>query len=268
MAPELPGSRRTCPSTEERYTMRRASTCLAVLGLALIARLPSVASAAPRSPSKRRPCRSRATATPGTSSAPAPRSKPNTRSPAPNTADYPPPLIGVNFYLPKGAKITPVGLPDLPGRTSIKRRKGTSKAAPRARKPDRSGKSSASSPSARNPCPEEVDRRIVLRARRWAEFFTFGHDPASLEIPSTGNYTELTGTGGKGPELVDADPARRNGAGRPGRVGREHHGQGRLRHRPKGKHATKDTYYGTVPTKCPKGGFPLKTELIFAASAA
>ncbi|HYM56022.1 MAG TPA: hypothetical protein VES97_11705, partial [Solirubrobacteraceae bacterium] len=27
------------------------------------------------------------------------------------------------------------------------------------------------------------------------------------------------------------------------------------------------TYYGTVPTKCPKGGFPVKSEMIFANTA-
>ena len=46
MAPELPGSRRTVHQMRERNLMRRASTCLAVLGFALLA-LPGVASAAP-----------------------------------------------------------------------------------------------------------------------------------------------------------------------------------------------------------------------------
>src|SRR5271167_916361 len=46
MAPELPGSRRTCPSTEERIQMRRASICLALLGLAVLG-IPAAASAAP-----------------------------------------------------------------------------------------------------------------------------------------------------------------------------------------------------------------------------
>jgi hypothetical protein len=27
----------------------------------------------------------------------------------------------------------------------------------------------------------------------------------------------------------------------------------------------KTVYYGTMPTKCPKGGFPVKTELMFEA---
>src|SRR4029077_19513079 len=46
MVPELPGSRRTCPSTEERKLMRRASTCLALLGSLAVLGLPAVASAA------------------------------------------------------------------------------------------------------------------------------------------------------------------------------------------------------------------------------
>ena len=46
MAPELPGSRRTCPSTRGENLMRRASTCLALLGLAVLG-LTGVASAAP-----------------------------------------------------------------------------------------------------------------------------------------------------------------------------------------------------------------------------
>ncbi len=31
----------------------------------------------------------------------------------------------------------------------------------------------------------------------------------------------------------------------------------------RGKHK-KTIYYGKVPTKCPKGGFPMKTEVVFA----
>src|SRR6202165_5571210 len=46
MVPELPGSRRTCPSTEERNLMRRASTCLALLGSLAVLGLPAAASAA------------------------------------------------------------------------------------------------------------------------------------------------------------------------------------------------------------------------------
>src|ERR1035437_7567687 len=48
LTPELPGSRRTCPSTRGEKLMRRASTCLALLSLAALGALglPAVSSAA------------------------------------------------------------------------------------------------------------------------------------------------------------------------------------------------------------------------------
>ena len=108
MAPELPGSRRTCPSTEERNLMRRASTCLALLGLAVSGptgrRVGGADGHAQGREGRAHPGAS--PPAPATSSAPVPPSKPNTRSKAPNTGGVPSPLTGVNFSCPAGAKLT------------------------------------------------------------------------------------------------------------------------------------------------------------------
>ena len=93
------------------------------------------------------------------------------------------------------------------------------------------------------------------------EFFTDGHSPVSLEILSNGHYVNLGGGGGFGPELDHRGAARRERARRAVRVGQDDRRQGRLGDT--SQHG-KTIYYGRVPTKCPKGGFPLKTEVIFA----
>ncbi len=92
--------------------MRRASTCLAVIGLAVLA-LPGVASAAPTVTFK-------AQAVPITGF---PHTGNILGAGAAVLAEYkiegteyggfPPPIIGVNFYLPTGSEAAPVGLPDM-----------------------------------------------------------------------------------------------------------------------------------------------------------
>ena len=91
------------------------------------------------------------------------------------------------------------------------------------------------------------------------EFFTNGHSPVSLEILSKGHYVHLGGAGGFGPELIAEVPLVSTVPGAPfasvesisvkAGSARKVHG--------------KPVYYGRVPKKCPKGGFPIKTEMIF-----
>ncbi len=125
----------------------------------------------------------------------------------------PPPLIGVNFYLPSGAKVHPQGL-----------------------------LSSFYAPGG------------------GMEFFTDGHSPVSLEILSSGHYVNLDGAGGSGPELIAQVPLVASVPGAPYasvrlinlKVGSAYRTHGHT------------IYYGRVPSKCPKGGLLMKTEVIFA----
>src|SRR5438270_511475 len=108
-APELPGSRRKAVHQQRREDlMRRASTCLAVLGAALLM-LPAVASATPEVKFK-----ALAVPIPGY-----PETGNLFNAGAAVEAEYqitsteylgaPPPLKGINFYLPAGVKLNTKG---------------------------------------------------------------------------------------------------------------------------------------------------------------
>ena len=106
------------------------------------------------------------------------------------------------------------------------------------------------------------DRRSVDRPRverGGLLFFTNGHSPVSLEILSVGNFTNLSGGGGFGPKFIGEVPLVSTVPGAPYASVKTisvKTGSARKVH-------GKPVYYGTVPKKCPKGGFPLKTEVIF-----
>ena len=115
---------------------------------------------------------------------------------------------------------------------------------------------------------ERVEERATLESfyapNGGIEFFTNGHSPVSLEILSSGHYVHLGGAGGFGPELVANVPLVSTVPGAPfvsvesisvkAGSARRVHG--------------KPVYYGRVPKKCPKGGFLMKTELIFDENGA
>ena len=91
-------------------------------------------------------------------------------------------------------------------------------------------------------------------------FYTEGHSPVQLEFVSAGRYFNLGGAGGFGPKLVTQVPLVETVPGAPDasvekinvKVGAARRSHG------------KPIYYGTMPKRCPKGGFPVKAELIFA----
>src|SRR5256885_12301596 len=108
MAPELPGSRRTCPSKEERNLMRRASTCLAVLGLAALS-LTGVASAAPTVTLKAKAVPIPGFPHTGNHKGVGAAAQAEFTISGTEYGGFPPPLIGVNFFLPTGSKIHSAG---------------------------------------------------------------------------------------------------------------------------------------------------------------
>jgi hypothetical protein len=268
MSPDRHGSGATrieadLSSTEERELMRRASTCLAVLAFAALA-LPSLASAAP-------------TVTLKAIAVPIPKPGGGTWPGTGNIysagaaveAEYhitsteyggfPPPLIGVNFYLPTGAKLHPAGFPSCAATTL-----------------EQTGPSACPSKSKAGPVGEVLgivsfgSTRVEEKAELSSfyapggglEFYTFGHSPTLLEILSTGHYVNLGGGGGFGPKLITNVPLVATVPGAPYasvefikiKVGSAF------------KQGKKLISYGTLPKKgqCPKGGFKVKTEVIFA----
>jgi hypothetical protein len=171
---------------------------------------------------------------------------------------FPPPLIGVNVYLPAGVKLNSQAFPTCPLRTIVDERE-----------PSKCPRGSAAGP------PGKVFGVVSFggtRVKEAGEIFSFfapgggfefltdGHSPVVLEIPTTARLVHRAGFGGFGPEFVGEIPLVQTVPGAPyasveaiditlGAAIRRH---GRA------------VYYGTVPRTCPHGGFRAKTELIFA----
>ncbi|MGA2454842.1 MAG: hypothetical protein ABSG93_15095 [Solirubrobacteraceae bacterium] len=236
--------------------MRRAFTCIATLGLVLLA-MPGVASAAPTVTFK-----SLAVPIPGF-----PGTGNIFGAGAADLAEYgitgteyqgsPPPVIGVNYYLPKGTELHTSGFPTCA--TATLEQFG----------PVKCPKGSAAGPIGKvigfvtfggERVEEEAELSSFYSPGGGLEFFTDGHSPVSLEILSKGKYVNLHGAGGYGPELKTIVPLVPSVPGAPfasvksitvkAGSARKSHG--------------KAIYYGKLPKKCPKGGFPVKTEVIFA----
>jgi hypothetical protein len=243
--------------------MRRAATCLAVLALAVLA-LPSLASAAP-------------TVTLKAVAVPIPKPGGGTYPGTGNIygagtaveAEYhisgteyggfPPPLIGVNFYLPTGSKLHPAGFPGCPATTLEKT--GPS-ACPTKSKAGPVGEVLGIVSFGKERVEEKLELSSFYAPGGGLEFYAFGHSPTLVEILSTGHYVNLGGGGGFGPKLIANVPLVATVPGAPFasaefikvKVGSAF------------KQGKKLISYGTVPKKgqCPKGGFKIKSEMIFA----
>ena len=252
--------------------IRRASTCLALLGLAVLG-VPAVASAAPTAQISS--FKAQAVAIPKPGGGVWPKTGNCLGCGAAVEAEYLitgsgygvttqnpaggiPPISQVNFYLPAGAKINANGF-------------GTCTAAtlrnvgPTGCKP-----SSIASPVGNalgevtfgtERVPEEAELRAFFAPGGGLNFYVAGHSPVSLEIISSGKYVN-SGKPPYGLELQTLVPAIATVPGAPlastktinVKVGAAI------------KKGKKLLSYITLPKKCPRGGFPVKTEIIFGGS--
>ncbi|HEX5224384.1 MAG TPA: hypothetical protein VFW29_04575 [Solirubrobacteraceae bacterium] len=174
---------------------------------------------------------------------------------------FPAPLIGVNFFLPKGTKLHTSGFPTCP----------ISNLEPAGQGPSACPKGSAAGPVGhvlgevafgKEVVPEEATLESFYAPGGGIEFYTSGHSPVSLEILSKGHYTKLGGGGGFGPELITEVPLVETVPGAQDASVEKIVVQAGSAIK-KGK---KIIYYGRVPKKgqCPKGGFLIKAEFMFA----
>jgi hypothetical protein len=238
--------------------MRRASCCLALLGLAVLAlALPGAASAAPTVKFK-----AKAVPIPGF-----PHTGNIFGAGAAVEAEYeisgteyggfPPPLIHVNFYLPAGTKLHPTGFPTC----------ATSVLEPSGKGPSGCPKGSSSGPIGsgegfvafgKEVVPEKVTIQGFYAPGGGLTFFTFGHEPVLLEILSKGHYVSAGAPFGKKLEsdipLVETVPGAQDASVKTIKlkVG------GAVRR------GGKTIYYGRLPRSCPKGYLPVRTALTFA----
>lgn len=251
--------------------MRRASTCLAVLGLAVLG-LPAAASAEPEA--KIASFKAKAVPIPKPGGGTFPHTGNILGAGAAVEAEYVfegsgygatpqvpnggiPPISGVNFYLPGGAKINPKGF----GTCSEATLKNVG---PTGCKPN-----SAASPKGSvlgevtfgtERVPEQAELRAFFAPGGGLLFYTAGQSPVSLEIVSSGHYVNSHAP--YGPELITQVPPVQSVPGAPLASVKTI----KIKAGAAIKKGKKLISYGTLPKKCPKGGFPVKTEVTFGGS--
>jgi len=236
--------------------MRKVSTCVAVLGLALLA-MPGVAGATPTVSFK-----AEAVPIPGfphTGNILGAGTDLKTEYAIGGTEYFgsPPPIIGVNFYLPAGATLHPSGFPTCPEETILKVGPG---ACPKGSAAGPVGSVLGYVTFGGERVEETAELFSFFKPGNGIEFFAFGHTPTVIEILSKGTYVHLGGAAGYGPEAVISVPLIASVPGAPyasvktitGKFGAAIKSHG------------KTIYYGRVPKTCPKAGFKVKTEVIFA----
>ena len=238
--------------------MRRAATRLVVLGFAAACVSPALASAAPTIKVK-----AKAVAIPGfrgTGNFYGKGAAVQAELEIKGTeyGGHPAPLIGVNFWLPKGSKINTKGF------------KTCSKASLEQMGPRACRKGSAAGPEGHalgvvelgaERVPEEV-KILSYFTPGGLLFYVEGHSPVSLEFVSAGHWRHLGGGAGFGPELMTEVPLVEPITGAADASTEKISIKSGTAMR-RGK---KVVYYGTVPKKgeCKKGHFKGKVEMIFA----
>jgi hypothetical protein len=250
--------------------MRRASTCLALLGSLAVLGLPAAASAAPTVTFK---AKAVPIPKPGGGTYPGTGNILNAgaaleanfvltgsgygATPA-NPAGGIPPLAAVNFYLPAGAKINSSGFSTCS--ESILKNTG----------PSGCSKGSVASPKGNalgevtfgtERVPEEASLQAFFGPNKSLYFYVDGSSPVSLEFVSTGTYVN-SGVAPYGLELKSTVPAIATVPGAPLASTKNIN----IKVGAAIKKGKKLISYGTLPSKCPAGGFPLKAELIFGGS--
>jgi hypothetical protein len=164
----------------------------------------------------------------------------------------PPPISQVNFYLPAGAKLHPQGFGSCT--EAILQNTG----------PSGCPKDSIASPVGsvlgevtfgETRVPEEAELRAFF-GEGGLLFYTVGHSPVSLEIVSKGHYVKAAPPYGE--ELITLVPPVASVPGAPLASVKTI----KIKAGAAIKKGKKLISYGTEPTKC-KGGLPVKTEVIF-----
>jgi hypothetical protein len=168
-----------------------------------------------------------------------------------------PPLIGAQFYAPKGIVPHTAGFPTCAERTILTI--GPS-ACPKGSSAGPTGTVLGYVTFGGERVEETGELRSFFKPGGGLEYFGEGHTPVSLEVLVTGNYSHLGGIDGYGFEEEEEVPL--------------------IATVPDGPYASIKTiastfgsairshgraiYYFRLPKTCPRGGFPLKADAIFA----
>jgi hypothetical protein len=235
--------------------MRRASTCLALLGLAVLG-IQGVAQAAPTVTFKEK-----AIPIPGYPhtgnilGAGAAAQLEWTIHGTEYDNGHPAPLIGVNVVEPNGTKLNAKGFTTCPLSTL---EKIGGKGCPKASKLTLAGEAVGVVVFGSEPVPEKTTIEGFFAPGGGLSFFTQGTSPAAFEFISKSHITySAAPTVFTEVPLVETVPGAADASVELINV------KAGAAYKKNGK----PVYYGTVPKKCPKGGFPIKSELTFAGLA-
>jgi hypothetical protein len=236
--------------------MRKASTCLALLGCIGALGLPAAASAAPKVTlvAKAIPLKG----FPHTGNilgAGAAVEFKITIKGTESTGGVPSQLTGVKTWLPAGTKLHPQGFVTCsPATLENKGPEGC----PKKSQASPVGTAGVVDPIGGELVKENATLQAFFAPGGQLQFYTNAASPISAQlIASTGHY--VSSAAPYGPEFIGAVKLVESVPGAPPvstesitiKIGAAY------------KHGKKTVYYGTVPTKCPRGGFPLKLELNF-----
>ncbi len=238
--------------------LRKASTCLVTLGVAA-ALLPAAASAAPVVSFK-------ATAVPipgyphtGNILGAGAAVKFQWTVKGTEYGGFAAPLVGVNTYFPAGTKINPSGF--VTCSPTVLKNIGA-KGCPKQSRLTTAGEALGVVSFGTERVPERVSVEGFFAPGGQLQFLTQGTTPASFEFISA---SHKTGVGAPyGVKYVTEVPLVETVPGAPDGSVESISVTAGSAYKKNGK----PHYYGTMPSKCPKGGFPLKSELIFANMSA
>ena len=252
--------------------MRRASTCLVLLGLAVLG-VPALASAAPTAQISSFKAQAVPIPKPGGGNYPHTGNilgagaalnveyvitgsgyGVTTQNPAGGI----PPISQVNFFLPAGAKINTSGFGTCAA-TVLKNVGPSGCKANSAASPVGHALGEVTFGTER--VPEEAELRAFFAPGGGLNFYVAGHSPVSLEIVSSGHWVN-SGQKPYGLELETLVPAIATVPGAPLASTKTIN----IKSGAAIKKGNKIISYGYLPKKCPRGGFPVKTEIIFGGS--
>jgi hypothetical protein len=172
---------------------------------------------------------------------------------------FPAPLVGVNTYFPAGTKINPTGFVTC-NPTTLKNI--GAKGCPSKSKLTTAGEAHGFVTFGTERVPERVTIQGFFAPGGALQFLTQGTTPASFEFISSAHKTSAGAP--YGPKYVTEVPLVETVPGAPDASTESINVTAGSAYKKNGK----AVYYGTMPKKCPKGGYSLKSELIFANLAA
>jgi hypothetical protein len=168
---------------------------------------------------------------------------------------FPAPLVGVNFYTPTGTKIHPRQFAACP--PARLQNMGPS-ACPRRSRLTIAGTALGIVSFGDERVQERASIQAFLAPGGTMEFYTQGNSPVSLEFLSPSHVSASHAPYAQ--RFVTAVPLIETVPGAPDASTLSIDVEVGAAYRKHGK----PVYYGTVPKRCPRGGFPLRSELLFA----